>query len=158
MVHGQGDLIGFLLRDVSARTSMRLKSPQVILIAGPNGAGKSTLAPHLLRDSFDLPEYVNADAIAVGLSGFDKYHLNPRPRLILLVEGTGEYEQFPLLARDLFGVDFPRSRILIENLEGVASFTGKKRLDRYGALAKFIDFYHSLQTFVFIVLDREGRT
>jgi len=50
---------------------MSLKSPQVILIAGPNGAGKSTLAPHLLRDSFDLPEYVNADAIAVGLSGFD---------------------------------------------------------------------------------------
>ena len=50
---------------------MNLKTPQVILIAGPNGAGKSTLAPHLLRDTFDLPEYVNADAIAVGLSGFD---------------------------------------------------------------------------------------
>lgn len=50
---------------------MNLKSPQVILIAGPNGAGKSTLAPYLLRDSFDLPEYVNADAIALGLSGFD---------------------------------------------------------------------------------------
>ena len=49
---------------------MSSKSPQIILIAGPNGAGKSTLAPHLLRDSFDLPEYVNADTIAVGLSGF----------------------------------------------------------------------------------------
>ena len=50
---------------------MNVKSPQVILIAGPNGAGKSTLAPYLLRDSFDLPEYVNADLIALGLSGFD---------------------------------------------------------------------------------------
>ena len=50
---------------------MSSKSPQVIVIAGPNGAGKSTLAPHLLRDSFDLPEFVNADTIAVGLSGFD---------------------------------------------------------------------------------------
>ena len=50
---------------------MKKKSPQVIVIAGPNGAGKSTLAPHLLRDSFDLLEYVNADTIAQGLSAFN---------------------------------------------------------------------------------------
>ncbi len=46
-------------------------NPQVVIIAGPNGAGKSTLAPSLLRDTLDLREYVNADPIAVGLSGFD---------------------------------------------------------------------------------------
>jgi predicted ABC-type ATPase len=45
--------------------------PQVVIIAGPNGAGKSTLAPSLLRDTIDLREYVNADPIALGLSGFD---------------------------------------------------------------------------------------
>lgn len=45
--------------------------PQVIVIAGPNGAGKSTLAPFLLRDSLDLQDYVNADPIALGLSGFN---------------------------------------------------------------------------------------
>lgn len=45
--------------------------PQVIVIAGPNGAGKSTLAPFLLRDSLDLHDYVNADPIALGLSGFN---------------------------------------------------------------------------------------
>ena len=45
-------------------------SPQVIVIAGPNGAGKSTLAPFLLRDTFGLTEFVNADSIAVGLSAF----------------------------------------------------------------------------------------
>lgn len=45
--------------------------PQVVIIAGPNGAGKSTLAPFLLRDTLDLREYVNADPIALGLSGFD---------------------------------------------------------------------------------------
>ena len=43
---------------------------QVIIIAGPNGAGKSTLAPALLRDTFGLMEYVNADTIAQGLSAF----------------------------------------------------------------------------------------
>jgi predicted ABC-type ATPase len=48
------------------------KSPQIIVIAGPNGAGKSTLAPHLLKDTFGLLEYVNnADTIAHGLSAFN---------------------------------------------------------------------------------------
>lgn len=45
-------------------------NPQVIVIAGPNGAGKTTLAPFLLRDKLGLLEYVNADPIALGLSGF----------------------------------------------------------------------------------------
>jgi len=44
--------------------------PDVIVIAGPNGAGKSTLAPALLRDTFGILEYVNADTIAQGLSAF----------------------------------------------------------------------------------------
>lgn len=43
---------------------------QIIVIAGPNGAGKTTLAPYLLRDWLELPEYVNADTIAQGLSAF----------------------------------------------------------------------------------------
>jgi predicted ABC-type ATPase len=46
-------------------------SPTVAVIAGPNGAGKSTAAPVLLRDTLGLMEFVNADAVALGLSGFD---------------------------------------------------------------------------------------
>jgi len=45
--------------------------PQVVIIAGPNGAGKSTLAPSLLRDTFGLLEFVNADTISAGLSAFN---------------------------------------------------------------------------------------
>jgi predicted ABC-type ATPase len=44
--------------------------PNVVVIAGPNGAGKTTLAPALLRDTLNIPEYVNADTIAEGLSAF----------------------------------------------------------------------------------------
>lgn len=44
--------------------------PNVIVVAGANGAGKSTLAPYLLRDTFGITEYVNADTIALGLSAF----------------------------------------------------------------------------------------
>lgn len=49
---------------------MSTANPQIIIIAGPNGAGKSTLAPHLLKDTFGLREFVNADTIASGLSAF----------------------------------------------------------------------------------------
>jgi predicted ABC-type ATPase len=46
-------------------------TPQVIVIAGPNGAGKTTLAPFFLRDELRVLEYVNADPIPQGLSGFN---------------------------------------------------------------------------------------
>jgi predicted ABC-type ATPase len=46
------------------------KAPHIIILAGPNGAGKSTSAPVLLRDTFAVAEFVNADSIAQGLSAF----------------------------------------------------------------------------------------
>lgn len=42
----------------------------MIAVAGPNGAGKTSRAPKLLREQFNLLEYVNADIIAQGLSAF----------------------------------------------------------------------------------------
>lgn len=45
-------------------------NPKIIAISGCNGAGKSTIAPYLLRDTFGLTDYVNADTIAQGLSAF----------------------------------------------------------------------------------------
>lgn len=43
---------------------------RVVLLGGPNGAGKTTTASRLLPDFAALLDYVNADAIATGLSGF----------------------------------------------------------------------------------------
>lgn len=45
-------------------------SSTVIILAGPNGAGKSTAAPFVLHESFGITQFVNADDIARGLSGF----------------------------------------------------------------------------------------
>jgi predicted ABC-type ATPase len=42
----------------------------VLILAGPNGAGKSTAAPSMLP-SVGISEFVNADVIAQGLSGFN---------------------------------------------------------------------------------------
>ncbi len=44
---------------------------RVVVLAGPNGAGKTTAAPRLLRDTLAVDEFVNADVIAQGLSGFN---------------------------------------------------------------------------------------
>lgn len=49
---------------------MEKNKPQIIVISGPNGSGKTTLAPYLLRDKYEIMEYVNADIIASGLSAF----------------------------------------------------------------------------------------
>lgn len=44
--------------------------PRIVVLAGPNGAGKSTSAQKLLRGALGVEEFVNADVIAQGLSGF----------------------------------------------------------------------------------------
>ncbi len=87
----------------------------------------------------------------------NRYHLNPKPQLVLVVEGDGEAEQFPRLASELLGYDFAHLGIEIRNLRGIGNFTGSKNRDRYGALEKFIDDHHYRQTIVFCILDREGR-
>jgi predicted ABC-type ATPase len=45
-------------------------APHLVVLAGPNGAGKSTAAPALLQGTLGVTEFVNADVIARGLSGF----------------------------------------------------------------------------------------
>jgi predicted ABC-type ATPase len=47
-----------------------MAKPRIVILAGPNGAGKTTAATLLLRDVLGIGEFVNADVIAAGLSGF----------------------------------------------------------------------------------------
>lgn len=44
---------------------------KVVIIAGPNGAGKTTFAREFLPREAGLPNFINADLIAAGLSPFD---------------------------------------------------------------------------------------
>jgi ADP-ribosylglycohydrolase len=87
----------------------------------------------------------------------NKYHLNPRPRLLLVLEGVGEEEQFPRLLEGLFGVRLPQVGIGVLNIGGIGNFMGDKKRDKRGALERFIDDHHARQTFVFVVLDNEDR-
>jgi predicted ABC-type ATPase len=56
------------------------KRPRCILIAGPNGAGKTTFAREFLPNEAGVLRFVNADAIAAGLSPL-------RPELAALAAG-----------------------------------------------------------------------
>lgn len=47
-----------------------MRRAHCVILAGPSGAGKTTAAPSLLRDLLGLTNFVNADVIAQGLSGF----------------------------------------------------------------------------------------
>jgi len=44
--------------------------PNLYILAGPNGAGKTTAAKSVLAEELGCYEFVNADAIAAGLSPF----------------------------------------------------------------------------------------
>jgi predicted ABC-type ATPase len=49
---------------------MESAGPHIVMVAGPNGAGKSTAARSLLKETLRVQEFVNADVIARGISGF----------------------------------------------------------------------------------------
>lgn len=77
----------------------------------------------------------------------NRYGVNPRPKVLLVVEGNGEEEQLPRMAKELLSPSFPKLRIATMNIRGVGEI---KRLSR------LIDHYHSLQTIVFVILDNEN--
>lgn len=86
----------------------------------------------------------------------NRYGLNPRPALVLFVEGAGEQAAIPRLLERVRGMTLAVAGIEIRNLSGVAGFTGAKRRERYGALEKVIEELHLTQTVVFVALDNEG--
>jgi predicted ABC-type ATPase len=45
--------------------------PDLYIIAGPNGAGKTTASMTILPDVLHIREFINADAIAAGISPFN---------------------------------------------------------------------------------------
>lgn len=55
---------------MARRRKSRILAPRVAVIGGPNGAGKTTNSRRLVCDVLGIHEFVNADALARGLSGF----------------------------------------------------------------------------------------
>jgi predicted ABC-type ATPase len=74
------------IRDVFAWSQPPVSelAPNVVILAGPNGAGKSTAASLILQDILGIDEFVNADVIAQGLSGFEPERASPAAGRIML--------------------------------------------------------------------------
>ena len=71
--------------------------PKVFIIAGPNGSGKTTFANEFLPAQTKHPNFINADAIAKGLSPFGPERAAiPAGRLVLkkIEEYAGKGEDF----------------------------------------------------------------
>jgi predicted ABC-type ATPase len=61
-------------------------APRCIIIAGPNGAGKTTFAREFLPKETEIVHFVNADAIAAGLSALKPEIVAVAAARIFLVE------------------------------------------------------------------------
>lgn len=83
------------------------------------------------------------------------FHLNPKPRLVLIVEGQTEEAVIPLIFEHLFGVPAARFGIQVRGMRGVGNATGSKK-DSLSALWRLVDFLHLQQTVALVLLDREG--
>jgi predicted ABC-type ATPase len=70
----------------------RIRQPQIFVIGGPNGAGKTTTATRFLPEDVVVRQFVNADVIASGLSGF-------APETVALQAGRIMLERLGELAR-----------------------------------------------------------
>jgi hypothetical protein len=83
------------------------------------------------------------------------FGLNPKPQLVLFVEGATELAVVPVLFDKLFATTPGVFGIELVNMRGVANATGGAE-SSYSALWRLIDYLHHHQTFAFVLLDNEG--
>lgn len=84
----------------------------------------------------------------------NRFGLNPRPTLALIVEGTSEEIAVTKIFEQYFGAHPGTYGIEIIVLGGVDNATGNKE-DRFRAIIRMIDYLHHQQTLTFLILDNE---
>lgn len=62
----------------------------------------------------------------------NEYHVNPKPNLILIVEGEGECQEIPRLCQELFGYNFSKLGIEVFDLKGIGGFWAKQKVNPWG--------------------------
>lgn len=85
----------------------------------------------------------------------NRFELNPRPKLSLLVEGPSEETAIRLIFDKYFGADPGKYGIEIVSLGSVDNATGGKH-DKFRAILRLIDYLHHYQTISFLILDNEN--
>lgn len=83
------------------------------------------------------------------------FGINPKPQVVLFVEGATEHVAVPRLFDKMFASTPSIFGIELVNLGGVSNATGGKD-STYSALWRLIDYLHHHQTIAFVLLDNEG--
>ncbi len=63
-----------------------MSNQRILMIAGPNGAGKTTFAENFLLHEANCPAFVNADAIAAGLSPFQPHTMAIKAGKLMMLQ------------------------------------------------------------------------
>ncbi len=120
----------------------------------------TSLAAHSESSIWSLNHIPDSTALADNREDLryvvNQYDLNPQPTAVLMVEGRTEVVFVESFFQSVFGAHQSNYGIEVRNLGGVATATGKKRLDRHGAILRLADYLLQHQTICFIVLDNEG--
>jgi hypothetical protein len=85
----------------------------------------------------------------------NNFGVNPKPQLVLFVEGATELAVVPLLFDRLYATTPGVLGIELVNLRGVSNATGGSD-SSHSALWRLIDYLHHHQTIAFVLLDNEG--
>lgn len=85
----------------------------------------------------------------------NNFGVNPKPQLVLFVEGATELAVVPLLFDRLYATTPGVLGIELVSVGGVSNATGGKD-SSYSALWRLIDYLHHHQTIAFVLLDNEG--
>lgn len=142
------EMFGLLYKDLAGEGLEPLKgslADRYALNEGSSFARSAELRQARAPTELDLLEFV-----------VNRYGLNPRPALVLFVEGDGEERAIPRLLERVYGMTLAVAGIELRNLSGIAGFCGMKKRERHGALEKVIEELHLSQTVVMVVLDNEG--
>jgi hypothetical protein len=83
------------------------------------------------------------------------FGVNPKPKLVLFVEGATELAVVPLLFDRLYATTLGVRGIELVSVGGVSNATGGKD-SSYSALWRLVDYLHHHQTIAFVLLDNEG--
>lgn len=97
---------------------------------------------------------MNDPLLALELVAND-FGVNPKPRLVLFVEGATELAVIPIVLERLFGASPAVLGIELCSLGGVGN-AADGRENPLSALWRLIDYLHHHQTLAFVLMDNEG--
>jgi len=145
----KGDaLMAMTLREMAQMLRMLYRDAFSGLLNEPNEVGSTIF--HRIPDISPSEDPLRALELVA-----NDFGVNPKPKLVLFVEGETEEAVIPIVIDKLVGAEPSVYGIEIVNVHGVSNATGRKK-DYSSALWRLIDYLHHHQTIGVVLMDNEG--